>query len=137
MKSEYIIKYILIGLITFLAIRYIPSNAIDVYENLMVAMEQVVLKGTAQNVKVAGYKICGKTGTAQKLDKNTKTYSEYDYIASFIGIFPADRPMFTILVVADTPKGIYWGADVCGPVFKNIAKELAYYYKIPQNQVST
>jgi hypothetical protein len=38
MKSEYIIKYILIGLITFLAIRYIPSNAINVYENLMVAM---------------------------------------------------------------------------------------------------
>ena len=104
-----------------------------VCEDLMYAMGQVVLKGTAQNVKISGYKTCGKTGTAQKLDKNTKTYSEYDYIASFIGIFPADRPMFTILVIADSPRGVYWGGDVCGPVFRDIAKELAYYYKIPQN----
>jgi cell division protein FtsI/penicillin-binding protein 2 len=105
----------------------------EVCSNLMKAMEQVVLKGTAQNVKIFGYKACGKTGTAQKLDKNTKTYSEYDYIASFVGIFPSDRPRFAILVIADTPKGIYWGGDVCGPVFKNIAKELSYYYQLPQN----
>ncbi|MCP4482526.1 MAG: penicillin-binding protein 2 [bacterium] len=104
-------------------------------QDLIEAMKLVVIKGTAPDAQLYGYETAGKTGTAQKFDAKTKTYSKTKYIASFIGLFPADVPRFTILVVADSPQGVYWGGNVCGPVYRNIARDLAYYFRIPQNKL--
>ncbi len=78
--------------------------------------------GTAQEVSVPGYTLAGKTGTAQKVDPDTGTYSETEYVASFIGFAPAHDPELLVSVVVDNPKGDIYGGTVAAPAFGEIAK---------------
>jgi len=72
---------------------------------------------------VPGFKVAGKTGTAQKIRPDGKGYWVGHTVASFIGYLPAEDPQILALVVVDDPKtGGGWGNTVCGPVFNNIAK---------------
>lgn len=88
---------------------------------LTAIMEQVVEHGTGRAARIPGYRIAGKSGTAAKLVDGR--YSKTDYNASFIGFFPARDPVFTILVVIDTPRGDeYYGGAVAAPVFRRIAE---------------
>ena len=65
--------------------------------------------------------MAGKTGTAQKIVDGQ--YSHTDFNASFVGFVPSRRPVFTILVVVDTPRaGTYYGGSVAAPIFKRIAE---------------
>jgi cell division protein FtsI (penicillin-binding protein 3) len=89
-----------------------------------VMLEDVVTDGTAKASQLEGYRAAGKTGTAQKIDPATKTYSPTKHIASFAGFAPVSDPKFTIVVVVDEPKGQYYGAEVAAPVFKRIAKRV-------------
>ncbi len=77
--------------------------------------------GTGKKARVAGYKVAGKTGTAQKAVPGG--YSKTDYIASFVGFLPADKPEIAIIVVVDTPHDGYYGGTVAGPVFSQIAEQ--------------
>jgi cell division protein FtsI (penicillin-binding protein 3) len=95
------------------------------------AMEEVVKSGTAVKVQIPGYRIAGKTGTAQKINPATRKYYADKYIASFAGFFPVSKPQIAILVIADEPQGIYWGGEICGPIFRNIAKDIICYLNIP------
>ncbi len=89
--------------------------------------------GTAQEVHVPGYTLAGKTGTAQKVDPETGTYSETDFVASFVGFAPARDPQLLVAVVVDTPKGgNYYGGTVAAPAFGEIAKFALPYLRIPQ-----
>jgi cell division protein FtsI/penicillin-binding protein 2 len=89
--------------------------------------------GTAQEVHVPGYTLAGKTGTAQKVDPDTGTYSETDFVASFVGFAPAQDPQLLVAVVVDTPKGgNYYGGTVAAPAFGEIAKFALPYLRIPQ-----
>ena len=56
------------------------------------------------------------------------------YVASFIGFFPADNPQLCISIVMDEPKEGYYGGQVCGPVFKEIAERCASYLNIPPDE---
>lgn len=103
-----------------------------VCHQLLEAMESVVLKGTAQSLKMDGYRIGAKTGTAQKIDPITRKYSKSNYISSLVSVFPIDEPQFSILMVVDSPKGGYYGGEVCGKTMRNIIKDLIFYYKIPK-----
>lgn len=86
-------------------------------------MEGVVDHGTATNVKNSDYKVAGKTGTAQI--SKSGGYDKSSYKASFVGYFPAENPQYTVIVVINEPrKGIYYGALVAGPVFKEIADKI-------------
>jgi cell division protein FtsI (penicillin-binding protein 3) len=76
--------------------------------------------GTGARVKVDGYAVAGKTGTAQKAVAGG--YSKQDYISSFAGFLPADNPQLTILVIIDSPRGGYYGGQVAGPAWAAIAK---------------
>jgi cell division protein FtsI (penicillin-binding protein 3) len=89
-------------------------------------LEAVVNVGTATNLKNPYYSIAGKTGTAIITDKlKDTTIKSRDYQSSFCGFFPADNPVYTICVVINRPsKGVYYGARVAGPVFKEIADEV-------------
>ena len=91
----------------------------------------VVTNGTAKTAQLNGYTSAGKTGTAQKIDPRTGTYSRRDYVASFVGYAPAESPLFTILVVVDSPRGKIYGGDVAAPVFKRIAEQILSYRNIP------
>jgi cell division protein FtsI/penicillin-binding protein 2 len=75
--------------------------------------------GTASEVSVPGYVLAGKTGTAQKVVDGT--YSETQYIASFVGFAPADDPRLLAAVIVDDPKGDYYGGSVAAPAFGKIA----------------
>ena len=78
-----------------------------------------------------GYDVAGKTGTAQKFDLETQSYSKTAYLSSFIGFIPADAPKLAILVMIDEPKDVYWGSEVAAPVFREIAKRSLRYLNIP------
>ena len=92
---------------------------------------EVVKRGTGQAAGVAGYSVAGKTGTAQKLDRQTGRYSRTKVVASFVGYVPAEHPRLAILVLIDDPGGTAWGGTVAAPVFREIAQEVLPYLEIP------
>ena len=82
-------------------------------------MESVVSSsGTAPTAAIDGYRIAGKTGTANRFNSACKCYS--GYTASFIGFAPADQPKYVINVTIQDPKGMHWGGVLAGPVFKKV-----------------
>jgi cell division protein FtsI (penicillin-binding protein 3) len=90
-------------------------------------LEGVVERGTASNLRNQHYKIAGKTGTAQIAIENTgyKLESQVSYQASFVGYFPADDPMYSCIVVINSPSNsVYYGNLVAGPVFKEISDKV-------------
>jgi cell division protein FtsI/penicillin-binding protein 2 len=88
--------------------------------------------GTASEVDVPGYTLAGKTGTSQKVDPETGTYSETEFVASFVGFAPADDPQLLVTIVVDNPKGDYYGGTVAAPAFGEIARFALPYLRIPQ-----
>lgn len=97
-------------------------------------LKNVVDKGTGKTAKIPGYSVGGKTGTAQKIDPETRTYSTKHYIASFCGIVPAMDPELVILVVIDEPKGDYYAASVTSPVFAKIAERAVQYLDLKKDE---
>ncbi len=91
-------------------------------------MIQAVDKGEAKFAKPAGYRIAGKTGTAQIAISGH--YDASKTIASFVGFAPADDPKFVMLVTLTEPTSSPWGSETAAPLFFNIAKELFSYYGI-------
>ena len=87
-------------------------------------LEAAVETGTGNGAKLVGYRVAGKTGTSQKIDPKTGTYSSSDVIASFVGFVPADQPCLTMLVVIDEPEIGKWGGKTAAPVFGNVAKRV-------------
>jgi cell division protein FtsI (penicillin-binding protein 3) len=88
--------------------------------------------GTGTAAAIAGVKVAGKTGTAQKVDAATGRYSAGRHVASFVGFLPAEDPRLLILVVIDEPHCYpYYGGTVCGPVFKAIAEQTLAYQGSP------
>jgi cell division protein FtsI/penicillin-binding protein 2 len=83
-------------------------------------LEDVVNYGTGSTVKIAGVRVAGKTGTAEKVDFEKKTYLKNKYLASFIGFLPADDPQLLCAVTLDEPSMAHTGGGAAGPVFKEI-----------------
>ena len=83
----------------------------------------VVERGTGKRAAVPGYRVAGKTGTAQKVDPETGTYSSTKFVGSFVGFVPAEDPQLAILVVIDEPQGPAWGGVVAAPVFRKVAEQ--------------
>ena len=90
-------------------------------------MEGVVERGTATNLRNPNYKIAGKTGTAQiaKDKYGYRTGAKMSYSASFVGYFPAETPIYSCIVVINSPSnGVYFGNIVAGTVFKEISDKV-------------
>lgn len=77
--------------------------------------------GTGTNAQVNGYEVAGKTGTAQKVDEVKGGYADDRFIASFVGMVPADDPALVILVMVDEPATAHLGSQVAAPAFADIA----------------
>ena len=91
----------------------------DTAVKLRIMMESVVSShGTAPSAAIPGYRVAGKTGTANRYDQNTGRYS--GYTASFIGFAPADAPRYVISVTLQEPKNGHYGGSLGGPVFKKV-----------------
>ncbi len=87
------------------------------------ALESVVANGTGKNAYIENYRVGGKTGTAQKVSNGR--YMVGNYILSFIGIFPADKPDYVVYVAVNNPKGVtQYGGTVAAPIAKNVLLSL-------------
>lgn len=91
-------------------------------------LESVVSQGTGKNAYIEGFKIAGKTGTAQKVGAGG--YAPGKYVASFVGFAPADSPQVAMLVIIDEPVGLYYGGQIAAPVFGAVMKDILQYLQI-------
>jgi cell division protein FtsI/penicillin-binding protein 2 len=87
--------------------------------------------GTASEVYLPGYKLAGKTGTANKIDPATGEYSKAHYVASFMGFAPARDPKLLVAVMVDEPQGAIYGGTVAAPAFRDIIAFALQYLRIP------
>jgi len=98
-------------------------------------MEGVVVNGTGRNAQLDGYSAAGKTGTAQKIDVRTHTYSATKYIASFVGFAPVNNPAISVAIVMDSPEaGGHHGAQASAPAFHELAQQILEYLGVPHDQ---
>jgi cell division protein FtsI (penicillin-binding protein 3) len=85
--------------------------------------------GTGTQAALQGFSVGGKTGTAKKIGPDG-TYSDDDYIASFIGFTPVDNPAITVLIIINEPRKQYYGGVVAAPAFRRIAQETLNYLNV-------
>lgn len=102
-------------------------------KTVRMALETVVAYGTGRNAYLEGYRIGGKTGTAQKVKNGI--YMSGNYIVSFIGFLPADNPQAVVYVAIDNPKGItQFGGTVSAPIAKNIMVDIIDKLQIKKSE---
>ncbi|MES2394346.1 MAG: penicillin-binding transpeptidase domain-containing protein [Acidobacteriota bacterium] len=99
-------------------------------------MAGIVTEGTGRSAALNGYSAAGKTGTANKIDPATHTYSHTKLVASFAGFAPVNHPAISVAVVIDTPTAgsSFYGAAVSAPVFHEVAQEVLEYLGVPHDQ---
>ena len=98
-------------------------------------LEQVVSTGTGKAAQIDGYRIAGKTGTAQKPVPGVG-FRSGKFIGSFLGFVPADDPRLAIIVVIDEPTGSHYGAVVAAPAFRQVALQALSYLNVPPTAVA-
>jgi len=95
---------------------------------LKAMLEGVVTTGTGRSAAIAGYRVAGKTGTAQI--PVAGGYSHSGYFPSFVGFAPADRPRLVGVVAVAEPRGQYYGGQVAAPVFGALARQILLYMNV-------
>jgi cell division protein FtsI (penicillin-binding protein 3) len=122
--------------------RVLSKEACDnVVKGMIAVMEDE--HGTGRSLRIPGYCLAGKTGTAQKMGRN-----DSGYVSNFLGFVPAENPRAVVLVMINKPKGKrYYGAEIAGPVFHSMAQQLIHKYgllatekivpKLPRIQVKS
>lgn len=105
--------------------RVISRKTADRLREILVSV--TAPEGTAPKAAINGFHVAGKTGTAQKIDPETRRYDPQKVVSSFIGFVPADAPKFVLLVIVDGPQGAGWGGVIAAPVFRRIAEETLHY----------
>ncbi len=95
----------------------------QVARQMRTMMEMVVSEGGGKSAAIKGYRIAGKTGTAEKLAEGGG-YATGQYIASFVGFVPADKPRYAMLVMLDTPQGAFYGSQVSAPIFRDTLQQI-------------
>jgi cell division protein FtsI (penicillin-binding protein 3) len=104
----------------------VPAPVARLVSEMLVSVTEG--EGTGVEAAIDGFRVAGKTGTAQKIDPATGRYTDTHYVASFLGFVPAERPRLVISVVLDEPMGgTYAGGSAAGPVFRRVG-EMALRY---------
>jgi cell division protein FtsI (penicillin-binding protein 3) len=102
----------------------------EVADRVLAMMREVVEGGTGTKARLEGYPVAGKTGTAQRPGP-FGGYEPGAYLSSFVGVVPVPAPRLAILVIVDRPRGVYFGGDVAAPVFREIARQVLWYLRVP------
>lgn len=97
-------------------------------DEVKLMMESVVSKGGGGTAKIMGYRIGGKTATAQKPENGR--YAEGKYYSSFLGMAPMDDPQIAVLLIVDEPQGMHYGSQTAGPGVKMILEDVLRYLNI-------
>lgn len=100
-------------------------------------MVEVVRRGTGKKAQLEGYTVFGKTGTAQKMDPKTGTYSDNKHVSSFLCGAPAEDPRAIVLVVVDEPSvgGTHYGGTIAAPAAASILRQALVYLRVPTKEV--
>lgn len=114
-------------------VRRRPITA-ETARKLRTILEGVITAGTGSKAAVAGYRVAGKTGTAQKIDPDTGAYSSSLFVASFAGYVPAEDPRLTIVAIIDEPQGETWGGTVAAPMFRRVAEQVLTYLGVSSQE---
>ncbi len=121
----------------------LPDGAHRVIRELTAAkmramMQGIVMEGTGRKAQLNGYSSAGKTGTAEKIDPATHTYSHTKLVASFAGFAPVNDPAIAIAVVIDTPtaggEDLHYGGAASAPVYAEVAQQVLEYLGVPHDQ---
>jgi cell division protein FtsI (penicillin-binding protein 3) len=107
----------------------IPASVARTVSEMLTAV--VEDGGTGVEAAMPGFRVAGKTATAQKVDPATGKYSEDRYTASFVGFVPAEKPRLVVAVVLDEPMIGRYGGDLAGPVFRRVAEASLRYLGVP------
>lgn len=99
----------------------------DTARMMTTMLEGVVTNGTGAKGAIPGFRVAGKTGTAQKIDPQTGAYSSTKFVGSFVGYVPAESPRLAMIVVIDEPQGEAWGGTVAAPVFRRVGEQVLNY----------
>ncbi len=102
--------------------------------SMMSMFRDVVVEGTGTEAAIPGYTVAGKTGTAQKAEHGRYVRK---YVASFVGLVPAEKPRLAILVMVDEPRGNIYGGVVAAPAFRDIARFDLQYLEVPPDAPET
>jgi len=102
----------------------------EVARAVLAMMEDAVERGTGTQARIDGYRVAGKTGTAQK-PSPYGGYLSNSYVVSFVGIVPSDRPQLAILVLLDGPRGVHYGGTTAAPIFKAVATQVLWHLRVP------
>ncbi|MFD1426716.1 stage V sporulation protein D (sporulation-specific penicillin-binding protein) [Kroppenstedtia sanguinis] len=97
------------------------------------SLESVVAKGTGRRAFIDGYRVGGKTGTAQKVGPDGR-YLRNNHIVSFIGVAPMDDPEMVVYLAVDNPKGVQFGGVVAAPIVRNILHDSLRYMKVEKRK---
>lgn len=104
---------------------------------LRTMLTEIIEKSQIKTAGVEGYKVAGKTGTAQIPKKDGQGYEKDIYIHSLAGFFPADDPQFIMLMILDKPKKYTFASNSVAPYYGKIAQWLLNYYQVLPNQIKT
>jgi cell division protein FtsI (penicillin-binding protein 3) len=96
-------------------------------------LQGVVLHGTGTKALLEGYSSAGKTGTAQKVDPDTRAYSKRNYVASFAGFAPVNNPQIAVAVILDSAVGLHQGGQISAPVFQRVTQQVLEYLHVPHD----
>nr|NLD40813.1 penicillin-binding protein 2 [Actinomycetales bacterium] len=104
----------------------------EVAEQLTAMMESVTKPGgTATRAAIEGYRVAGKTGTAQTADANGRLTQ---VVANFVGLVPADNPRFAIAIVIYKPQSGFYGGTIAAPIFRELAVDALTRYGVPPSE---
>ncbi len=95
-------------------------------------LEGVVRDGSGKKAYIEGYKVAGKTGTAQKYENGH--IAQGKYVSSFVGYFPADEPKYLALIIVDEPQGTYYGSTVAAPCAREIFEGIIDMMHLPRSE---
>jgi cell division protein FtsI (penicillin-binding protein 3) len=120
---------------------YLPQEGVRVVSEKVARqvrrmMAKVVQYGTGQSANISGYGSGGKTGTSQKIDPVTGSYSYEKFTSYFIGFTPLNSPRVSILIIVDEPEGVSYGGVVAAPVFKKIGERILPLLGVESEMVS-
>jgi cell division protein FtsI (penicillin-binding protein 3) len=112
----------------------VPTHVTKLMAEMLTAVTED--GGTGVEAAVPGFRVAGKTATAQKVDPKTGKYSQDKFTASFIGFVPARRPRIVVVVVLDEPMIGHYGGDLAGPVFRRVAEGTLRYLGVTPSEAT-
>ena len=138
--QPYLVDHINLGLNETLNFKKQPSIQKPLFskktlETVRSWMEAVTEKdGTGFRAKIPGYRVAGKTGTAQIFDQEKKEYSHDEFVASFIGFVPASNPKLGGIIIYRQPKSAQHGGEIAAPVFHRVMEQVLHYLDVPPDE---